>query len=89
MAGTNFFLRLNLLRNFSFPQIEITSNSIIKKQNLSQKILFNRSEHELSLFEKILSEPESKEFISLIWNECELWRDEGVLMIVSVNEIRN
>ncbi|CAO1399903.1 unnamed protein product [Diamesa hyperborea] len=83
MAATNFFLRLNLLRNFSFPQIEITSNSIIKEQNLSQKILFNRSEHELSLFEKILSEPESKEFISLIWSECELWRDEGVLMIIN------
>ena len=83
MAGTNFFLRLNLLRNFSFPQIEITSNSIIKEQNLSQKILFNRSEHELSLFEKILGEPESKEFITLIWSECELWRNEEVLMIVS------
>ena len=57
----------------------------------SRNILFERASCvELSLFETILSTPldGNGKFISLIWIECELWREQNVLIEVIINVLR-
>lgn len=84
----SFFLRFNLFRNFVMqPEIEAVDGNY--KQSfpyadlLSQKILcYRKAPDHLSLLEKILREPESGEFISFVWNECDFWRDSSALTTV-------
>lgn len=56
----------------------------------SRNILFEREScTDLSLFERILLTPVdgNGKFISLIWIECELWREPEVLIAVTVNDL--
>ena len=87
--SAKFFFSFDLFRIFSFnlyPKIEISA--VLHEQNKARKFLFEReSEFEMSLFEKILktSGEGNAEFLTLVWIECELWRDENVLLKVNIN----
>lgn len=61
------------------PKIAISASNEYK---ISRKLLFVReNDNDLNLFEKILSSnfDGNGEFISLIWHECELYKDEAIL----------
>lgn len=88
----SFFLRFNLFRNFSTQmqsEIEVTNSNYRQKfpynDLLSQKILcYRKTSEDLSLLEKIMREPESEDFISFVWSECDFWRDAASLMTVLI-----
>jgi hypothetical protein len=85
---SSIFQSFSLFRNFSFqmqPEIEVTNNNHRNKFSdlISQNILtYRKISTDLSLLEKIMITPESKEFISFVWNECDFWRDSASLTTV-------
>lgn len=88
---------LKLLRRTGYNNNELTdqdnpnslwsSLGIIRKFKTSRNLLFERDEDE-NLFEEILRTPGAgnSKFINLIWAECELWRNQDIL--VSANPKR-
>lgn len=70
----------------------VTTNSLlsclkIRKFRTSRNLLFEHDENRESLFEEILKKQGkgNSEFISLVWTECELWRNKDILMQTNSN----
>lgn len=85
----SFFLRFSLFRKFSFrleSEVEIANCNYQQKFSykdlITQMILRFKKSSELSLLEKIMSTPESADFIAFVWNDCDFWRDSAALMTV-------
>ncbi|KAL7011966.1 hypothetical protein ACKWTF_014534 [Chironomus riparius] len=60
------------------------TRTINLNNQISQRILcYRKNNEELSLIERIMKEPDSHEFISFIWTECDFWRDPVALYAVN------
>ena len=85
---------LNLLHRTGFKNTEFIdqmfSNNILIRRcclqhfKTSRNLLFEHDIHE-SLFEEVLRTPGAgnSKFISLIWTECDLWRNQDILLSVN------
>jgi hypothetical protein len=81
--NANLSLNFNLFKKFSFKMKPKIAISTVNEYKISRKLLFVReNDNNMNLFEKILSNnfEGNGEFISLVWTECELWRDDSILV---------
>ncbi|KAL7033754.1 hypothetical protein ACKWTF_007711 [Chironomus riparius] len=80
-------------KNGFHEDCEISNNKIrscmhLQKLKTSRNLLFERDESNESLFEEILGKQGKgiSKFISLIWAECELWRNQNILTQYNIKE---
>jgi len=73
-------------KNGFYKDYDISTNNLrsclrLQKFKTSRNLLFERDETNESLFEEILSKQVKgvSKFISQIWTECELWRNQDIL----------